>query len=322
MTVEELAVKLPIVDGYEYTEIKQTSVWGLFDPDAEPSPGQLGPDVVHLEELATTISREVYVEGGQPDIHAGWLGEVSVFDAGAGTPQLWKDFVDYHFVSCLSAPSEGGVYVSNFVPGKWRAIGDEVVLTGAADPDGDIGAAWFHDGLIFAVSGWSSGIDYVERLIAQQAATGVEPERVDFQAVEGTLADVLVPVPGYQFLDPEPADVMWTIENLRSNCVQHVSFHWIYSSEAAAGIEVYMAGYAEPSPCDRGAWIIDKEIGEGGTRQDINGVPAVISGDGEQLMIVADTGIYVSAIAENAEDLLAFMPVLEMLADVAAATEI
>ena len=318
--VEQLAALLPAVQGYVYSDSKSTSVWALEDTEANPSPGQLGPvDQVQLDELAMTVTRPVVLEGGNPDIGVGWVGEVSIFDAGGRTPRLWMDFVDHHRIFTMPGPPPGDFYVMNTVPGKWKVIGNEIVMTGVAEPDGDFGAAWFHDGLIWAVSGWSSSSAYVEDLIAAQAATGNEPEQVDIDALEGALAEIPVNVGSSEFFDLRPADVLPALDGV-SNCVQDLSRHYV-SNDLGDEMWVDMMGFAAPFPCERGAFIIDDAVGDGATRQDINGVPAVISADGTTSAIVSDTGVVVIAWS-TPEALQVFSPVLNALAWKAARTEI
>jgi hypothetical protein len=331
LTPEALAASLPNISGYAYGDMKPTSVWALPDVDADvssqvddasqadDSSGDFqAVDVVPLSDLATTATRTVYLPGGNPELGLGWLAEVSIFDAGDDTPQLWEDFVDQHRIYALVGPGAEGVYVSNTVPATWQQIGNEIVMTGVTEPDGDIGAAWFHDGLIWAVSGWSSSTDYVEDLIAAQVATGAEPEQIDIDALEGVLVNVPFNVKGFKFVDAQRADVLAALEGV-GNCIQHFSRHTVASGYGHS-IVVDMAGFAEPSPCDGGAWVIDNIVAEGGTRQDINGVPAAITADGTEIGIVSDTGVAVIAYGLNPGALQAFAPVLDALAITAART--
>lgn len=201
---------------------------------------------------------------------------------------------------------------------RWQAIGNEIALTGDAE-DGDFGAAWFHDGLIWTVSGFETMNDFAAGLIAEQESTGVEPEQIDIDALEGPLSDAIVDVPGFQFYDGQPLDVLaYVVEGL-GNCVEHLSGHSVVPTDAQdVGIYIWMSGLAAPcrEPLD------DSTIPAGWTRQDINGVPAAISDDGTEIIIVADTGVTVDVLLQNTDDLTTFAPVLEMLAETAARTEI
>jgi hypothetical protein len=84
------------------------------------------------------------------------------------------------------------------------------------------------------------------------------------------------------------------------------------------GMYIWMSGLAAPcrEPLD------DSTVPPGWTRQDINGVPAAVSDDGTEIIIVADTGVTVDVLLQYAEDLDTFTPVLDMLAETAARTEI
>jgi hypothetical protein len=319
MTVDELAALMPTVDGYEYSDLAPSGIWTSKD---------LGDEVVDqggLADLTTNVTRPVFLAGGDPQTGAGWVGEVGVFDAGSDTPQVWMDYVNDHRIFLVAGPplqdpdgTQPLAVTYNTVNARWQAIGNEIALTGDAE-DGDYGAAWFHDGLIWAVSGFEAMNDFAAGLIAEQASTGVEPEQIDVDALEGVLADVITDVPGFQFYDGQPVDVLSYLVEGVGNCVEHLSAHSVVLADAQdVGIYVWMSGLAAPcrEPLD------DSTVPEGWTRQDINGVPAVISDDGTEIIIVADTGVTVDVLLQAAEDLEAFTPVLEMLADTAARTEI
>jgi hypothetical protein len=160
--------------------------------------------------------------------------------------------------------------------------------------------------------------DFAAGLIAEQESTGVEPEQIDVDALEGPLADAIVDVPGFQFYDAQPADVLSYLEG-QGNCVEHLSAHSVVPTDAQdVGIYVWLYGFA--APCREN--LDDSTLPAGWVRQDINGVPAVISEDGNEIIVVADTGVEVDAVLWTAEDFQRFTPVLEMLADTAAHTEI
>jgi hypothetical protein len=124
----------------------------------------------------------------------------------------------------------------------------------------------------------------------------------------------------FEFFDLRPADVLSALDGV-SNCIQHLSRHAV-SSPGGDEMWVDMAGFAAPSPCDRGAFIIENAVANGGTRQDINGVPAVISADGTEIDIVSDTGVVVIAYASTAQAIQVFSPIVNALAFKAARTEI
>jgi hypothetical protein len=322
MTVDELTARMPTVDGYEYSDLAPSGIWTSKD---------LGDEVLDqggLADLTTNVTRPVFLAGGDPQTGAGWVGEVGVFDAGSDTPQVWMDYVNDHRIFLLAGPplrdpqdpdsTQPLAVTYNTVNARWQAIGNEIALTGDAE-DGDFGAAWFHDGLIWAVSGFEAMNDFAAGLIAEQESTGVEPEQIDVDALEGVLADVITDVPGFQFYDGQPVDLLSYLVEGVGNCVEHLSAHSVVPTNAQdVGIYVWMSGLAAPcrEPLD------DSTVPAGWTRQDINGVPAVISDDGTEIIIVADTGVTVDVLLQDAEDLKAFTPVLDMLADTAARTEI
>lgn len=322
MTVDELTAVLPIVDGYEYSDRATSGIWEQRDT---------GDEMVEeggLADLTTSVTRAVFVAGGDPETGIGWVGEVGVFDAGSDTPQVWKDYVNDHRIFLLAGPPIGDpqdpdstevvAVAINTIHARWQAIGDEIASTGDAE-DGDFGAAWFHDGLIWTVSGFETMNDFAAGLIGEQESTGVEPEQIDIDALEGPLADAIVDVPGFQSYDWQPFDVLaYVVEGL-DECVEHLSGHSVVLTDAQdVGIYVRMSGLAAPcrEPLD------DSTIPAGWTRQDINGVPAVISDDGTEIVILTDTGVVVEVLLPNADDLTTFAPVLEMLAEAAARTEI
>lgn len=322
MTVDELTAVLPIVDGYEYSDLATSGIWEQRDT---------GDEMVEeggLADLTTSVTRAVFVAGGDPQTGIGWVGEVGVFDAGSDTPQVWMDYVNDHRIFLLAGPPIGDpqdpdsteplAVTYNTVNARWQAIVNEIALTGDAE-DGDFGAAWFHDGLIWTVSGFETMNDFAAGLVGEQESTGVEPEQIDIDALEGPLADAIVDVPGFQFYDGQPLDVLaYVVEGL-GNCVEHLSGHSVVPTEAQdLGIYIWMSGLAAPcrEPLD------DSTIPAGWTRQDINGVPAVISDDGTEIIIVADTGVTVDVLLQNTDDLTTFAPVLEMFAETVARTEI
>jgi len=108
--------------------------------------------------------------------------------------------------------------------------------------------------------------------------------------------------------------------------IEHLSPGWMHPSNDTGPLKYFdehdmwvtIMGFADMSGCDRGAFVVDSFVAEGGTRQDINGVPAAISADGTVVEIVSDTGVVVEAVVSTPEALPTFAPALNALAAAAA----
>jgi len=95
--IDELASALPTVAGYVYADVYQNSVWMLTNPQTK--------ERVSLDEyVATAVTRPVFAQGGDPAIGLGWIGEITVFDAGTLTPLRWIDFAESHRVQLAVGP--------------------------------------------------------------------------------------------------------------------------------------------------------------------------------------------------------------------------
>jgi hypothetical protein len=299
--VEELAQALPTISGYSYGDILPFSFWDLG-------------------EGSTGISRPVLADGA-------WVAEVSVASAGSATGEAWSAFVDDHHseLSVLrDEPKMAGdelvVLAMNGVP-AWEPIDDELVLHAVEDPDW--AGVWYHDGLVWGVSGPEAQARvYAEHLIGQQAATGSEPEpeQTDIDVLEGPLTELAVEVPGFMYVDAPHEQVLDTLWQL-GDCQDHLSQHTIHPADDPDPIYtvddddilVTMTLWSDLPGCDSGQWFVTDLIDNRGFVPVEGGAAASI--DGTAIVWVAETGVMVQAIGADVAALESYRPVLEAIAE-------
>jgi hypothetical protein len=303
--LEQLTQALPTISGYSYGDVLPISFWDL----GEGSEG---------------MSRPVLVDGA-------WVGEVSVASAGSSTAEAWSAFVNDHHSELAvlgGEPVESGealAVVSNLGVPAWEQIDDELVLHALVDPDW--AGVWYHDGLVWGVSGPETQARvYAERLIEQQAVTGSEPEpeQTDIDVLEGPLAELAVEVPGFMYVDVPHQQVLDTLRQLGA-CQDHVSAHAIHPADDPdpvytydeADITVLTSLWSDLPGCDSGQWFVTDLIENSGFVPVEGGAAA--SPDGTAIVWVAETGAMVQAIGADAAALETYRPVLEAIAEASSA---
>src|SRR5262249_60492910 len=106
-------------------------------------------------------------------------------------------------------------------------VGNELVL-GAEDHSNHWTGLWYHNGAVWEVSGDKAARSYATALIGQQATTGTEPEpeQVDIDVLEGTLAKPAEDEPGFIYVDAPHANVLQTLaESGLAKCAAQFSLH-------------------------------------------------------------------------------------------------
>ena len=306
--VAELAKSLPALPGYSYGDARPVTWWDF------------GGDTT------TTVSQPVSANGA-------WLAEVSVIDAGTATPDVWAAFANDHHseLGVLGGPpvetADGLVTTMNSTVPFWELFGNEVVLSGTASAPGssDWTGMWYHDGRVWAVSGFESDARAVAQgLIDQQAGTGAEPEpeQVDIDVLEGPLAKLAVDVPGFQYIDAPHSVVLETLSKW-GDCPDHVSVHSVHPANDPdpvntldqSDIMLSMAVYSDLPGCGGGSDVVANVIAGGGmVPTEIQGLAAAQRDDGTGILWRGGNGVLVEADAANAAALDTYRPLLEAIA--------
>jgi hypothetical protein len=293
--VERLAARLPVVNGFTHGATTPVSWW------------KFGEDV-------TAVSRSLEADGS-------WVGEVSIVDAGEATADAWARYVNDHHVELdvlgaqpdASRPEDLTVWYLG-VP-VWDTIGHELVLSTSID--GAWTGMWYHDGLVWSVSGLNDSRAYAEGVIDQQAEP--EPEQTDIDVLEGPRVDAAVEVPGFVYIDPPHSEVLLALADF-GECADHVSLHGVNSAAEPvsyydADLSLAMVVYSGLGDCNAGRDVLADVLADPTMEPtEIHGIPAAISNDQSYMVWVGEDGVIVDVAAPDAAALENSRPFLEAIA--------
>ena len=332
---------LPAVAGFRYEEARPSDWPGHWLARS----GEDGGAIEYATAGVTVAAVPVHAEdtGGDDGLPDAWVGEVAVIDAGEATADLWSEFVDHHLsgLAVMSGPPvvlDGGTVATavNIGFSRWEVLGDEAVLA-AGDPADTWTGVWYHDGLVWAISGFPSARSYAEQLIALQASSGSEPEpeQTDIDVLEGPLSDLAVDVPGFMYVDAVHGQILEGLDSLGA-CADRISVHQLHPADdpdpmgSFGDDDVLLNIYvlADLEGCFTGEDLLADVATQGWAEADMLGMPAMTHSDlapapgAEEgdwsaragMIWAGPDGIVVEALTSGPTTLDVYRPVLEAIA--------
>jgi hypothetical protein len=256
---------------------------------------------------------------------------VTLVEADTKLAGAWNTFVKDHRQTlavlvppAITSPDGKTLAVTNDGVPAWEIVGNELVL-GAEDHRNHWTGLWYHNGAFWEVSGDKAARSYATALIGQQATTGTEPEpeQVDIDVLEGTLARLAVDVPGFIYVDAPHANVLQSLaESGLAKCADQFSLHSVHPADDPnptgfddGDIALRMTTLAEGGDCNGGRSIVQRVLttpGMEATR--IQGLDAVTNNAHSVILWVGANGVMIEADASSASTLDTYRPLLDAVA--------